>query len=98
MMAENFSTLFGLSEKIGRTTITELIINRDKYQNVRFDPNRKAIREPEQPILETCLMMWHSNVISPNLPISENMLIAQAKICGERIGISELEFHYSMVG
>ena len=44
---------------------------------------------------ETCLMVWHSNVISLNLPISENMLIAQAKIFGERIGIAELEFRYS---
>ena len=32
--------------------------------------------------------------ISLNLPISEYMLIAQAKIFGKRIGISELEFHY----
>ena len=40
------------TKKIGRTTFKELINNREKYQNSRYEPNRKAIQDPEQQNLE----------------------------------------------
>ena len=45
--------------------------------------------------LDKCLLLWHSDFISNHIPISEEMFNQQAKIFGDKLGISKLQFKYS---
>jgi hypothetical protein len=42
------------------------------------------------------LYLYYSNVRAHNIPISDAVLISQAKIFGQMLGISDFEFKYSI--
>jgi hypothetical protein len=97
-IAEHFSSKFKLNQKIGRSTVCELMKNRAKYESeeaLNINQNKKKMQKIDNPLLEKCLMLWYSDLISNNIPISDEMFIEQAKKFGEMIGISVFQFKYS---
>lgn len=79
---------------IGRSTITELLNNKEKIREYG-SPGSKRARKGNYPELDECLFLWFSNVRAANIPISEAMLAMQCKKFCETLGISKLEFKAS---
>ena len=78
-VASHFSSKFNLKQLIARNTLSNILRNRqiietsDKHQMAH-----KKERPPTYPALEKCLMLWYSDLISHNIPLSDNMFIAIA--------------------
>ena len=53
---------------------------------------KKKMQKIDNPLLEKCLMLWYSDLISNNIPISDEMFIEKAKKFGEMIGSLYLSF------
>ena len=94
-IAHHFSSLFKLPTKIGRSTISEIIKNRELYEQAVCAPSTKRIRAPKFDHLERALIVWGNDLAAHHIPISDEMYIEKAKKIGEEIGISTLEMNYS---
>ena len=82
--------------KLGRSTITTIINNRDQLfdtNNIRT-PNSMRIRNATHPSLDNCLFLWFSNLRAQNICLNDHMLVEQAKKFGECLGIG-MDFKYS---
>lgn len=70
--------------KIGRSTVYEMVNNRDKY----FDVNNlrslgvKRLSEPDNPYLEEQLYLWFADAVSQGIPICEDAIIRQSQNWG----------------
>ena len=95
-VAAQFSSKFNLKQLIARNSISNILRNRQIIENSeKHQMARKKERLPTYPVLEECLMLWYSDLISHNIPLSYDMFIAIAKEFGPNIGISDMEFSYS---
>ena len=80
--------------RLSKQTLCDIIKNRDKIESCFRSPGSVRIRREEYSDLEKCLWYWFSDCRAHNLPLSDDMLIAQAKIFGIQIGVSSIGFHY----
>ena len=83
--------------KIGTSTISDILKNSEKYfdnENIKAFGS-KRLRKAEQPYLERMMILFISDAHAHNIPISDDILIEQAKRYGGQIGISTFEFKYS---
>jgi hypothetical protein len=94
-IASHFSLEFKLPTKIGRSTISDILKNRDSYEQACCAPSTKRRRAPKFEHLERALIVWGNDLAAHNIPISDEMNIEQAKNIGEEIGISKFEMNYS---
>ena len=80
--------------RIGRSTISELFKDKHKYianENIRpFDCKR--LKQPQNPLLEKCLMYWYSHALQGS-KVSDDNIRDQAKQIGPILKISD--FNYS---
>jgi hypothetical protein len=53
-------------------------------------------RSPGAKKRRECLYLYYSNVRAHNIPISDAVLISQAKIFGQMLGTSDFEFIFSI--
>ena len=92
---EHFEKLWKL--KIGKSTISEILSNQDKYLTLESlrTPGTKRLRTGDYPELEQCLYLWLIDKLKNGVSISDTILIRQAKIFGPCLSISDLEFSYS---
>ena len=92
---EHFEQKWG--KKIGKATVSDILKDKEKYLSTSSirSPGTKRLREGEYPHLESCLYLWFSDKVNNKVCISDDLLIAQAKVFGSLIGISDLEFSYS---
>ncbi|CAF1153350.1 unnamed protein product [Brachionus calyciflorus] len=81
--------------KIGRATISDIYASEKKLfslGNIR-DVNSKRLSSARFPLIESCLMLWISDVRARGINLSDDMLIEQAKIFGDRLGYGmEMKF------
>ena len=94
-IANHFTNVFKLDKKIGRSTISDILKNQAKFEDLNCSPYVKRLRQPKFEHLERCLMVFGNDLASHNIPICDEMYIEQAKKFGEDIGISKLELSYS---
>jgi hypothetical protein len=80
--------------RVVRSTVSG-ILRAEDLDDFR-SPGAKRRRDIEYPKLEECLYLYYSNVRAHNIPISDAVLISQAKIFGQMLGISDFEFKYSI--
>ena len=83
---------------ISKSTVSDLINNKSRNYlelgNIR-SPGAKRLRDGVQHNLEKCLYVWFNDVVNNGISISEDFLMAQAKVFGEQLAVSDLEFKYS---
>ena len=89
-IAAHFSNQWNM--RLVRSTVSGIL--RSELADGR-SAGAKRKKSVEYPHLEESLYLYFSNIRAHNIPISDEILIAQAKIFGSMFGISDLEFKYS---
>ena len=93
-IANHFISKFGV--RIGRTTISDILTQADRYldnDNIR-SYGYKRLRNAEQMSLEKALYSWYCEMCSYGCQLSDQILIAKAKLIGETVGVDS-NFKYS---
>ncbi|CAF1048511.1 unnamed protein product [Brachionus calyciflorus] len=86
-IAKHFTAIFKLQKQIGRSTISEILKNKDSFEEITCDPSIRRLRLPKFQHLERALVVWGNDLASHHIPISDEMYIERAKNIGEEIGI-----------
>ena len=79
------------SVDIGRTTISDILRDADKWASVEDSSSTKHC-QGRFAQLEEALWIWFGNIRSQSLSISDDMLREKAKVFGESLGVIGLTY------
>jgi hypothetical protein len=79
--------------KISSATMSRILNKFDLNDDISDDTYR--LKSAKYPQLEDALYIWHQQKRSLKIPISDDILIEQAKVFGQYLSIDENDFKYS---
>lgn len=89
VVAENKLTYQEIANNFGysKGTISDIVKNRVKYENIENNSERKKLRESNYPKLDEALLLWIRQMRSKNVAINGNLLKEKACEYGDKLNL-----------
>ena len=81
---------------VGRSTISDILKQSDKW--MAYDESNKTerkstrITQTKHAELEDALFLWHTNALTHNVAISDEILLTKAEQLGKELGVTDLSY------